>query len=1358
MATRVNLIANIIQIIDERGISFKSSGNTYGVSDSSRPHAYLIETVITPGVAYSKVRSLLRKENILYLHQVQSKDGSLMTWMDFTRKYRQSNSGRIPKWFKILESTIIMDEHRNINVAQCETVGMHKIDYQIPDDLDTIQRDFIYIQISNALLPQWRNVRDKLRLRKKIEISMNGSLVKADSEDARGAAAFVTHGIEANFGIAVNETLSSTKTEAKAVLLALEAVLYKCKLTLNTDSQAVVSTAQKWLSKNSPLSIRNQLKTPNWCTWNVIKAVIREKRIDLIINKVAAHTGISENEMADKLAKEATIFDTVDWAYNAENISYIPSCREVELDLNIRHFLSQQTGIQGALDWIGNDKVQETVGSLDQRVDWKSTTKVWNWDGKMSSGFTLAGSSAMHTFIMKSFHNMLSTAEVLYNRHLLVYINNLCKICHTEVETNQHFWVCSLNTQKGKTLIDDVRNEWMWCLSKAVRGKHKILDPSERVVLSNKYIRTTHNIDLLCKKLINEQFERINAFADIDQRANDNILIKVCKWAVTQARNRLWRECCKLQTEWEKIMSVDNRFKKNPLQVTSICQLSRNGSNSSGNSNIKMRDGFQHCNKILTDVLGSRITLSNEPVKMLLFSKATLESKPITAMYTDAKVDTDEATKILIGKIDDFLFKVNDHAGALAQSEQSAYAKAYQVSWADTDHNNLPPVSTNYCQSKLICINCGKKLSTMEKWNNKLCLACGETFLDKGIWNNIFGQRGMCNKAKNKKVANVTFPIGFSVIEATRQNIPATFSLKNTSEKLLLAVSGSFSFPLARSSSPVKVPSKRHTWISSSVVSITSKSPKIFNNRPVNKLVFSALTTTITSTTTTALQMAMKAKNSKKQQQAVTTAMVTLNPFVVPDEILEKISTAAVSPLPDIDGNSNNTSHKIRKDQPQAVLPDVKQNSIIPDDLKDWADQMEMESTAPPPVSGTADGGAWENVNGRQKFSGWVASNLVSGSTFKIKMALLNAVKLFCVEFAFQKSLNGAIKVAISDEVFLTTLKIVCGFCIFPSSVCCTSQCSLGIFSDDIKAALGIFGVVTSIKLKPAGLWQYTVHWSVLVKKDSVRILLVINQKEIIASSDAFKAKLLVAESVSFLNLLIHTDINALLWCQDLNHLAVDCKIAKFYAKAVAFVVLPAATTAGIDPVLGAPSKVVVPMVPVVSPVPIAVVESRLASMESHFNKLALLVKSIIEPVGSLVVLVTKLLSTPPAVDMTLRESVVGLERQVKTVAAVASMLNRDVKSLTKKCDQISLEDLSDDDDMDDDNDKDKDFSVYDDTFDVMMQLWEGQPPSIKSNPDQTAKWMSGMVKNSHELVSIMDKMYEFDMFNTFGSKYSTNV
>ncbi|KAG9299996.1 hypothetical protein G9A89_009724 [Geosiphon pyriformis] len=586
------------------------------------------------------------------------------------------------------------------------------------------------------------------------------------------------------------------------------------------------------------------------------------------------------------------------------------------------------------------------------------------------------------------------------------------------------------------------------------------------------------------------------------------------------------------------------------------------------------------------------------------------------------------------------------------------------------------------------------------------------------------------NRAKSKKVANFTFPIvtnkvstqeSLSVIEAARQNVLATFPLKNNSNKLPLAASGSFFSPLAGSSFPVKVPSKRHTWISPSVVSTTSKSPKIFNNRPVNKLVFSALTTPTITSTTTVSQMAMKAKNSKKQQQAVATAMVTLNPFVVPDEIFGKISTAAASPLPNMDGNSSNISSKMGQDQPLAVLPDVvissrlspipiAKQSINPDDLKDWADQMEMESTVPSPVSGAADGGAWEN-----------------------------------------EYLNDATKVAISDEVFLTTLKIARSSGVAsvssPSLSVVLHNVPLGTSSNDIKTALGIFGVVTSVKLKPAGLWQYTVinfkdissaaavlsNWSVLVRKDSVRILPVANQKEVIFSKDAFKAKL----------------VNLLFGC-------TAFEISDLVSQAAAFVVPPGAAAADMELNLGGSPETTTPVLSAVFSVPNTAVESRLTSLESHLSELSVLIKSLVESVGALVALVTKLLSTPSAMDVSM-----GWLSKIKA----ATVMQKRLTHLEIISERICLENGSDIDDMvddvdddDDDDDEDKDFSVYDNTFNVIMHLWEDQPSSIKSSSDQTAKWISSMVKNSHELISIMGKMYEFEMFDTLSSKGSTSM
>ncbi|KAG9303747.1 hypothetical protein G9A89_018644 [Geosiphon pyriformis] len=498
-----------------------------------------------------------------------------------------------------------------------------------------------------------------------------------------------------------------------------------------------------------------------------------------------------------------------------------------------------------------------------------------------------------------------------------------------------------------------------------------------------------------------------------------------------------------------------------------------------------------------------------------------------------------------------------------------------------------------------------------------------------------------------------------------------------------------------------------------------------------------------------------------------------------------------------------------------------------------------------------------------------------------LKSVSQDAVKLFCVKFASQKSLNGATKVAISDEVFLTTLKIVWFSGVVsvfsPSLSVALCDVPLGTSSDDIKTALGIFGVVTSVKLKPADLWQYAVvnfkdissaaaalsNWSVLVRKDSVRIFPIANQKEVISSRDAFNAKLVnlpfgctvfeisdlvsqvgghtcfiprsfefyqhqcfavvTFDSLESLNVAVSktsTLHGCHIWCQDLSYLAVDCKKlppllpklpsnsiggpknfkssfigSKFYAKAAAFVVSSGAA-ADMDLNLGGSPKTTVmiviinlindltidliidliidlvlvtlthnttiPMLSAVLFVPNTAVESRLASLEFHFSELSVLIKFLVESVSALVALVTKLLFTPFAVNVLVKKCVDGLAKQNKNLVAIASIMQKRMIRLEKIYEQIYSENRSDVDDMidnvNDDDDEDKDFSVYNNTFNIMMHLWEEQSSRIKSSSDQTAKWMSGIIKNSYELVSIMGKMYELDMFDTLSNKDSTSM
>ncbi|KAG9305526.1 hypothetical protein G9A89_003589 [Geosiphon pyriformis] len=272
-----------------------------------------------------------------------------------------------------------------------------------------------------------------------------------------------------------------------------------------------------------------------------------------------------------------------------------------------------------------------------------------------------------------------------------------------------------------------------------------------------------------------------------------------------------------------------------------------------------------------------------------------------------------------------------------------------------------------------------------------------------------------------------------------------------------------------------------------------------------------------------------------------------------------------------------------------------------------------------------------------------------------------------------------------------------------------------------------------------AGLWQYAVvHF-----KDTffaaaaaliyyVRILSVVNQNDVISSRDAFKAKLVnllfgcTAFEISDLMLRLDSFGCGL---QEVTSFSIQTnsntsggpKIfklsfarSKFYAKATAFVVPSVAAAANMNLDLSSPPKTTTPMLPVVS-------------------ELSVLIKFLVEPVDALVVLVTKLLSTLSAVNASVKKCVAGLAKQNKGLAAVASIMQKKITHLEKKCEWICLEDTSDNNDMVDNNDNDdKKFS--------------------------TAKWMSDMVKNSHELVSIMDKIYELDMFDILSCKGSTNV
>ncbi|KAG9303435.1 hypothetical protein G9A89_013761 [Geosiphon pyriformis] len=633
-------------------------------------------------------------------------------------------------------------------------------------------------------------------------------------------------------------------------------------------------------------------------------------------------------------------------------------------------------------------------------------------------------------------------------------------------------------------------------------------------------------------------------------------------------------------------------------------------------------------------------------------------------------------------------------------------------------------------------------------------------------------------RAKNKKATpNICSEISnkistreaLSVVKATRQNVLEAFSLPSNYDKLLLVATKATFLSLA-GFLPVKVLSKRHTWVSLSVVSIPTKSPKVFNNRPVNKLVFPSISLTPgASSTIFSRKMIKKTKSSEKWGQLLASAIVTLNPFVVPNKILDKISIVL-----------SDTLSKMGQDQPLTVLPNMvssgRSSPVLESKqfflvglsvLENWADQMETESS-PFLVSGAISGSAWETITSYQRFAGWVASILVLGATFKIKLAHVKTVFQSVHGFLDAKSV---LKDNLTSSVHLTTFKIA-KFLVVSKSGSSSAAVALhdvllDVSAADIKTALSVFGMITCVVLKPVGIWQYVVvhfenlvavtsalnHWSVLVDKDSVQILSVVNQQEAIMSYNRFKTKLVnlppgcTAFEISDMISQVGGQTCFISWSPDSGHcfhfalvtfgsqaklnfavvktetgyLAVDYKMFLLsppktskvfnshfvsnvsYAKASATL-----SSFGFPPLVA--SDLLASSFAASSAASIAdsAIKLRLNSMEKQILDLTALVKSVIEPIGSLVTLVIILLNDNAVKTLKVEKDLLTMYNASKGFAELLIGVSKDFASLKTKVEFSNLDknDIS----------AAKASPLSEDTVDHTVALWQMCSPEVKDN------------------------------------------
>ncbi|KAG9307777.1 hypothetical protein G9A89_023342 [Geosiphon pyriformis] len=552
------------------------------------------------------------------------------------------------------------------------------------------------------------------------------------------------------------------------------------------------------------------------------------------------------------------------------------------------------------------------------------------------------------------------------------------------------------------------------------------------------------------------------------------------------------------------------------------------------------------------------------------------------------------------------------------------------------------------------------------------------------------------NKISTKKA--------LSVVEATRQNVLEAFPLLSNCEKLSL-VTIKATFLSLTGLLLVKISSKRHTWISPSVVSTSTKSPKVFNNRLVNKLVFLSIALMFGVFSTFSLK-----KWSKK---------------------------------PKVQKNLCYIIQYIIQNRPRSITGcvakyDVFQQIVINDQI-----DTELSFSL---VSGTTFGGVWKIITS--------FSTLVPGATFKIKLAYFktvfqsihgfldaksvskNNVKLFCVEFAFQNSLDAAFLVEFTSSVCLATLKIAKFLVVSKFGFS-----SVAIVLHDVLLGVSAANIKTS---RSAGIWQYiVVYFKNLDAITSVLNYWLVLAKLVNFFSDctAFEISNMISQSPNSGYYLCFVLVT-FGFQTDLNLIVVKTVVLSLSSKAVKmfkshFVgFLSYAKTSGFS-ILSEFS----PLVASVFSVAVAnsLMFSQLASLKSGLAKLSILIESIIKPVGNLVTTFEQFIKNDLISSSKLGNKINELMAHLSAFSKSVGKLKREMVALKTKY-SIENVDLS--------GDFGVPIRVSDKIFGELMALWKFKSFDVKFDLIKTAKWLVRLVPNSLILFDVIQKMFTLNKFS----------
>jgi ribonuclease HI len=351
---------------------------------------------------------------------------------------------------------------------------------------------------------------------------------------------------------------SSTRAELMAILEAVLISPENCKTDIFTDSATGIGLVEK-IQKYT--KSRNWIKGGNTSILKAIKFGIETKSLKIILHKVKAHSGIRENEIVDKEAKEGANENNLVEVQQTQvqGASFNMLWRGIEIEVPIRSFIKNLNNSISKAEWTfikgGGDSIHE---SRKKDMCWKTFKRLLSRYKKKQGGSLFENSKWI--FFLKCINRQLPTLEKRYQARPDLYKDAKCPRCKKDNESLEHLLVCSADNKNWALFNTNLRKKLEEiCNNKDISlEQYKLI--SAILIPENSELQKIQRQNFL-RGIIRENTILELELIGISRKKIKSLLVDFLENWFTVFSDIIWKNRCNEIILWEKDLGISKKEK-----------------------------------------------------------------------------------------------------------------------------------------------------------------------------------------------------------------------------------------------------------------------------------------------------------------------------------------------------------------------------------------------------------------------------------------------------------------------------------------------------------------------------------------------------------------------------------------------------------------------------------------------------------------------------------------------------------------------------------------------------------------------------------------------------------------------------